>query len=159
MVDFGVKMDAEWSGAIMEKKKRSKEDEDRRYDEQFDIFLLLRDRIENLLEQYGRADCLGELGDFSAHYDFVQSDQVKVSVANLDLFQPFIVYQLQDIVKEFPGWEIVYAVTLDDHLKDWPNMGLYIRGDEIIDTLQRQYFPKKYQSIEYAGSRRGTEPD
>jgi hypothetical protein len=35
---------------------------------------------------------------------------------------------------------------------------LYIRGDEIIDTLQRQYFPKKYQSIEYADSKRGTEP-
>jgi hypothetical protein len=140
-------------------KMRGKKEENRRYDEQFNIFLLLRDRIENLLEQYGRADSLAGLGDFSAHYDFVQSDQVKVSVANLDLFQPFIVYQLQDIVKEFPGWEIVYTVTLDDHLKDWPDMGLYIRGDEIIDTLQRQYFPKKYQSIAYAGSRLGREPD
>jgi hypothetical protein len=159
MVDFGVKMHVEWLGAIMGKKKRSEEDEDRRYDEQFNNFLLLRGRIENLLEQYGRADSLAELGDFSAHYHFVQSDQVKVSVANLDLFQPFIVYQLQDIVKEFSGWEIVYTVALDDHLKDWPNMGLYIRGDEIIDTLQRQYFPKKYQSIEYAGSKRGAEPD
>jgi hypothetical protein len=141
------------------KKKRNKEDEDRRYDEQFNTFLLLRDRIENLLEQYGRADSLAGLGDFSAHYHFVQSDQVKVSVANLDLFQPFIVYQLQDIVKEFPGWEIVYTVAVDDHLEDWPNMGLYIRGHEIVDTLQRQYFPKRYQSIEYAGSKRETEPD
>jgi hypothetical protein len=141
------------------KKKRNKEDEDRRYDEQFNTFPLLRDRIENLLEQYGRADSLAGLGDFSAHYHFVQSDQVKVSVANLDLFQPFIVYQLQDIVKEFPGWEIVYTVAVDDHLEDWPNMGLYIRGHEIVDTLQRQYFPKRYQSIEYAGSKRETEPD
>jgi hypothetical protein len=139
-------------------KMRSKKEEDRRYEEQFNTFLRLRDRIENLLEQHGRPDTLDELGDFSAHYDFVQSPQVKASIANLDLFQPFIVYQLQDIVKEFPGWEIVYTVALDDHLKDWPDMGLYIRGDEIIDTLQRQYFPKKYQSIEYAGSKRGTEP-
>jgi hypothetical protein len=159
MVDFGVKIDSEGLGAVVRKKIQSKEDEDRRYDEQFNTFLLLRDRIEDLLEQYGRADSLAGLGDFSAHYHFVQSDQVKVSVANLDLFQPFIVYQLQDIVKEFPGWEIVYTVALDDHLKDWPDMGLYIRGDEIIDTLQRQYFPEKYQSIEYAGSKRGTEPD
>jgi hypothetical protein len=59
MVDFGVKIDAEGLGAVVRKKIRSREDEDRRYDEQFNTFLLLRDRIENLLEQYGRADCLG----------------------------------------------------------------------------------------------------
>jgi hypothetical protein len=143
----------------MELKMESNDGEDRRAEKQYNTFLLLRERIENLLEQYGRADSLGELGDFSAHYDFVQSDQVKVSVANLELLQPQIVYWLQDIVKEFPGWEIVYAVTIDDHLDDWPNMGLYIRGDEIIDTLQRQYFPKKYQRIEYVGGKRGVEPD
>ena len=85
---------------------------------------------------------IGRAGRLFRALSFCSIDQVKVSVANLHLFQPFIVYQLQDIVKKFPGWEIVYAVTLDDHLKDWPDMGLYIRGDEIIDTLQRQYFKK-----------------
>jgi hypothetical protein len=156
MVDFGAKNQG--LGATMELKMESN-DEDRRAEEQYNTFLLLRERIENVLEQYGRADSLGELGDFSAHYHYVQSRQVKVSVANIELLQPHIVYQLQDIVKEFPGWEIVYAVTIDDHLDDWPNMGLYIRGDEIVDTLQRQYFPQKYQGIEYAGGRRAKEPD
>jgi hypothetical protein len=137
---------------------KNDDDEDHRDEEQFDTFLKLRGRIENLLEQYGRPDNLSELGDFSAHYDFLQSAQVKVSVANLELLQPFVVYQLQDILKEFPGWEIVYAVTIDDHLEDWPDMGLYIRDDEIVDTLQRQYFPRRYQSIEYAGSKPGIEP-
>jgi len=33
------------------------------------------------------------------------------------------------------------------------SMGLVISEDEITDGLQRQYFPKKYQSIEYEGSR------
>jgi hypothetical protein len=138
---------------------KTNDSDDRRDEEEYNTFLQLRDRIENLLEKYGRPDDLTELGDFSAHYDFVQSPQVKVSVANLDLLQPCIVYQLQNILKDCQGWEIVYAVTVDDHLDDWPNMGLYIRGDEIVDTLQRQYFPKRYQNIENVGGRRGREPD
>jgi hypothetical protein len=143
----------------MASKKGRKDDDDLRLEEQYSTFLRLRDRIDNLLEQYFRPDSLSGLGDYSAHYDFVQSPQVKVSIANLEMLQPLIVYQLQDIVKEFSGWEIVYAVTVDDHLEDWPDMGLYIRGNEIIDTLQRQYLPKKYQGIEYAGGKLGREPD
>jgi hypothetical protein len=135
-------------------------EEERRYDEQFEIFERLRVRIDNFLEQYGQPDSLSEgLGDYSAHADFRQSPQVKVSIGNLELLRPFIVYQLQKIVQDFPGWEIVYAVAVDGHFDDWPNMGLYIRGHEIIDGLQRQYFPKEYRDIEYAGARRGTEKD
>jgi hypothetical protein len=137
----------------------TQEDLDRQYDEQFEIFELLRVRIDSLLEQYGEPDSLSGLGDYSAHCDFRQSPQVKVSIGNLKLLQPSIVYQMQGIVRDFPGWEIVYAVALEDHLEDWPNMGLYIRGNEIIDTLQRQYFLKEFQNIEYVGSRRETEDD
>jgi hypothetical protein len=133
--------------------------EDREYDEQLDVFVRLRDRIDAFLEQHGRPDTLLAPGDYSAHDDFRGTPQVKVSVGNLELLRARIVYQLQQIVVDFPGWEIVYAVALDDHLDDWPNMGLYIRPHEIIDGLQRQYFPKEYQEIEYAGSRRGTESD
>jgi hypothetical protein len=35
-------------------------------------------------------------------------------------------------------------------------MGLYIRPNEIIDGLQRQFFPKEFQDIEYRRARRGT---
>jgi hypothetical protein len=38
-------------------------------------------------------------------------------------------------------------------------MGLTIRDHEIIDGLQRQYFPREFQSIRYRGSRPGTERD
>jgi hypothetical protein len=134
-------------------------EEERRYDEQFEIFEQLRLRIDELLEQYGEPDTLNGLGDYSAHADFRQSPQVKVSVGNLKLLQPVIVYQLQAIVKDFPGWEIVYTVAIDGHFEDWPNMGLYIRPHEIVDGLQRQYFPKEFQNVAYAGSRRGKESD
>lgn len=139
--------------------KRMTPEEDRQYDEQLEVFVRLRDRIDEFLEQHGRPDTLLGLGDYSAHDDFRGTPQVKVSVGNLELLRPFIVYQLQKIVQDFPGWEIVYAVAVDGHFDDWPNMGLYIRPHEIIDGLQRQYFPKEYQSIEYAGARRGTESD
>jgi hypothetical protein len=135
-----------------------KEEENRRLEEQYEDFEDLRGRIDILLGQYGEPDTLNGLGDYSAHYDYVQSPQVKVSVGNLELLRPPIVYQLQGIVREFPGWEIVYTVALEDHLEgDWPNMGLYIRGNEIIDTLQREYLPREFQDIEYRGSKRAIE--
>ena len=120
------------------------------YDAQFDIFERLRTEIDELLSQYGRPDSLSGLGDYSAHADFRQSNQVKVSIGNLDLLKPAIVAQLQAIVRKFPGWEIVAAVAIDGHFYDWPDMGLYIRPNEIVDELQRQYFPKEYQNISYA---------
>lgn len=134
-------------------------EEERRYDEQFEIFERLRLRIDALLEEYGKPDSLSETGDYSAHCDFRQSPQVKVSISGLDLLRPTVIYQLQQIVKDFPGWEIVVAVVSDDDLADWPRMGLYIRRHEIIDGLQRQYFPKEYQDIRYVGARVGTEND
>lgn len=41
-----------------------------------------------------------------------------------------------------------------DQYDDWPSMGLYIRPDQIIDALQRQYFPQEFQNSEYPGARR-----
>jgi hypothetical protein len=120
------------------------------YDAQFEIFERLRTEINNLLSQYGRPDSLSGLGDYSAHADFLQSNQVKVSIGNLELLKPSIVAQLQAVVRKFPGWEIVYTVAVDGHFDDWPDMGLRIRPNEIVDDLQRQYFPKEYQSISYA---------
>lgn len=134
-------------------------EEERRYDEQYEIFERLRLRIDELLEKYGKPDSLSEIGDYSAHDDFRQSPQVKVSISGLHLLRPPIVYELQKIVKNFPGWEIVVAVVSDNDDNDWPRMGLYIRPHEIIDGLQRQYFPKEFQDIAYVGGRPGTEQD
>jgi hypothetical protein len=53
----------------------------------------------------------------------------------------------------FPDWEIVVAIDLSDKGHSWPNMGLTIRAHEIIDELQRQYFPPQYQGIKYEGAR------
>lgn len=126
-------------------------EEERRYDQQFEIFERLRVRIDELLEKYGKPDSLSETGDYSAHDDFRQSPQVKASISNPDLLRPFIIYQLQEIVRNLPGWEIVVAVVLENRQPDWPRMGLYIRPHEIIDGLQRQYFPERVSGHRICG--------
>jgi len=51
----------------------------------------------------------------------------------------------------YPNWEIVIAVSNSE--KAWPPMGLVIRDDEIIDGLQRRYFPAGVSDHRYEGSR------
>ncbi len=130
-----------------------------RNDEQVAVFEGLRNRVKDLLQRFGVPDSLTRDGDYAVHGDYNGHPQVVVFVGNLELLRPTIVDHLQQIVREFPGWQIVITVAVRGHYDDWPNMGLYIRQHEIIDGLQRQYFPKEFQSIEYKGARRGTAYD
>lgn len=134
------------------------EAEDHRYEQQVKIFERLVDQINALLEQYGDHDLL-EPGDYSIYEDYWGFPQVKVSINDLKMLQPPIVEKLQQIVKAYPGWEIVVAIAVRDHYDDWPEMGLYIRPHEIIDGLQRQYFPKEFQDFKYSDARPGTVND
>jgi hypothetical protein len=53
----------------------------------------------------------------------------------------------------------VVALYIRGGGENWPEMGLIIRGPEIIDGLQRQYFPAEYRNLAYEGSRPGTDRD
>ncbi len=135
--------------------------QDNRDREQAEVFERLRDCTCELLQHFGRPDYQPEYphGDYSVHGDYSGHSQVVVFVGNLEMLRPPVVSALQQLIKEFPGWEIDVTVAVRGHYDDWPNMGLYIRQHEIIDGLQRQYFPKDFQNIEYAGARRGTAYD
>jgi hypothetical protein len=85
--------------------------------------------------------------------------QHKVYVYDLKMLQPSVVKSLQKVLLDFPDWEIMVAVAVPEHWDDWPTMGLTIRAHEIIDGLQRQYFPQEFRDIHYEGSRPGTERD
>jgi hypothetical protein len=137
------------------------EEERRRYREQTAVFGKLSERVESLLERFGRPDYLpGQPhGDFQVHGDYSGYPQVVVFVDNLEMLRPNIIIELQNLVKEYSGWQIEMTVALRGHDDDWPNMGLYIRPHEIIDALQRQYFPKEFRNLEYEGARRGTPYD
>jgi len=134
------------------------QDEDRRYEQQVRIFESLVQATNAVLEQYGKHDSL-EPGDYSIYDDYWRFPQVKVSIANLEMLEPVVIQRLQQVIKAYPGWEIVVAVVHRPNYNDWPEMGLYIRPHEIIDGLQRQYFPKQFQNIKYEGARHGTVND
>jgi hypothetical protein len=85
--------------------------------------------------------------------------QHKVYFWKLDMLQPHIIQSMQSLLTEFPDWAIYVAMDIPEAANSWPNMGLIIRNHEIVDGLQREYFPPEYRSIEYAGSRRGTDKD
>lgn len=136
-------------------------DRDRIYHEQLDMFEDLYPRVKEVMKRFGKPDFLpGRAhGDYMVHGDYGGYPEVVVYIHNLALLQPAIIEELQRLIKEFPGWQITVTVAPWEHLQDWPSMGLYVRPHEIIDGLQRQYFPKEFQSIEYEGARRGTAYD
>ncbi len=137
----------------------SRSEYDRRQNDQYDIFESLRVRIRKLLERFGRPDFMpGQepQGDFGVHGDYNEYPEVIVFVHNLELLRQPVVTAIQQLLAEFPGWKVALMVGPWDHVKDWPNMGIAIRADEVIDDLQRQYFPKEFQDLTFEGGRRGS---
>lgn len=128
-----------------------------RYQEQWDA---LYEVIASTLAPYGVESATTDSGDYWIVDRPYGYDQHNVNISNLRMLDPEIVYSLQGVLKEFPGWEIFITVYVPSSERDrWPDMGLIIREHEIIDGLQRQYFPPEYQSIQYEGSRVGTDKD
>jgi hypothetical protein len=111
-----------------------------------------------LLRGYGN-EGWRDADDFMIDGDDLGTLQQKVYVRNLRLLQPDVIGSMQRLVEHYPGWEIMVAVSVPGPGDAWPDMGLTIRAHEIVDGLQRQYFPKEFQDIRYEGSRPGTEND
>lgn len=124
-------------------------------EQQVETFDSLVRAVNAVLEQYGKHDSL-DPGDYSIYEDYLGFPQVKVSIANLKMLEPVVIQRLQQLIRTYPDWEIAVAVVHRPNYRDWPEMGLYIRRNEIIDGLQRRYFPREFQNIEYIGARRGT---
>lgn len=135
----------------------SRDEYHRRQNEQFSVFERLKDLVDNLLERFGRPDYLPgqRYGEYQVHGDYTEYPQVVVFVDNLKLLLPPVVAALQGLVRQYPGWHIDLMVTTRGH-EDWPNMGISIRANEIVDDLQRQYFPKEFQDLAFDGARRGS---
>jgi len=129
--------------------------------EELKCFESLRDRTDSLLHRFGQPDYQPNRshGDYSVHGDFAGHPELVVFVGNLKMLAPSVIVALQELVKEFPGWQITVTVAVRGHYDDWPNMGLYVRPNEIIDGLQREYFPQEFQALAYEGARRGTVDD
>ena len=120
--------------------------------EQIRVWETLYTRLKDALDELGREDWRGH-ADYWIVSDNWGTRQHKLYITNLDLLAPAVVKLLQSTLADFPGWEIVVALHLKEKGYRRPNMGLTILGHEIIDELQRQYFPPQYQGIRYEGTR------
>jgi hypothetical protein len=142
------------------KSELTRAEEHRRYAREARVFDQLYPRMEELLERFGRPKYVPGKppGDYAVHGDYSGHPQVVIFVSNLQMLRPAVVTALQELIKGYPGWQISMTVALRDH-RDWPRMGLYIRPHEIIDGLQRQYFPKEFQGLKYEGAQTGAAND
>jgi hypothetical protein len=116
---------------------------------------VLYDQVREILGQYGSENYLGD-ADYLVVDDNYGWLRQKIEVHKLHMLQPPIVKRLQQLLNEYPEWEIVLAVSVPGTEGKWPLMGVTIRKHEVIDGLQRQYLPGEFRGIEYAGSRPGT---
>jgi len=124
-------------------------------EKQVDAWHRLYERVTGVLARYGTEDSGGK-GDYWVNEDNYGWRRITIGINNLKMLTPEIVNKLRGLLSELPDWEIVAAVDVPSYEKMWPAMGLTIRKHEIIDGLQRQYFPAEFQGLQYAGSRPGT---
>ena len=101
-------------------------------------------------EEYG-----ANRGDYLL-VDNYGDQRVTFSVQHLKMMHPEIIARLRGFLADLPEWEIVASVDIPGTEKLWPLMGLTIRKHEIVDGLQRQYFPEEFRGYRYADSRPGT---
>ncbi|MBI3705421.1 MAG: hypothetical protein HY244_16610 [Rhizobiales bacterium] len=120
--------------------------------EQARVWDILYARLQEILRPFGKDDFLGR-GDYWIVDDNWGPRRHTIYINNLEMLAPSIVKLIQASLADYPDWEIVADVSSKQYAQLWPAMGLIIRSHEIIDGLQRQYFPKEFQGIEYDGSK------
>ncbi|MEW6451165.1 MAG: hypothetical protein AB1490_10975 [Pseudomonadota bacterium] len=117
----------------------------------------LYEKVTALLHRYGRESATGE-GDFSVLGDNYNDRWFRqiVYLFTLKLLDLGIVAELRELLRDFPGWEIVMAIDVPGKEEEWPRMGLRIRHHEVIDSLSRDHLPEPYKSLVIPDSRPGT---
>jgi hypothetical protein len=111
-------------------------------------------KIQEALAPFGELwDFERKKGDYWLRDDNWGNFQHSVEVQNLALLKPVVIMALQKVLVGYPDWEIIVKVEPPTR-GQWPGMGLVLRDDEIIDDLERDFLPKEYQSLAYAGARR-----
>jgi hypothetical protein len=109
---------------------------------------MLHDRLSEVLRQFGVEDHFGN-GDYLLVDDNYGWQRHIIEVQKLHMFELPVVKIVQSLLREFPGWEVNMIVDVPGTEQSWPNMGIMIRGNSIVDDLQRQYLPKQFQDLRY----------
>lgn len=129
------------------------------YTEQEIAWGAMYEDVQRVMSAHGTEDAFSN-ADYWLLDDNWGAQQHVVFISNLQILTPQLVLDLQSVLPQYPGWEIVVTIAvLKPKDNNWPNMGLYIRSHEIIDGLQRQYFPPRFRNIIIPNSRVGTDRD
>jgi hypothetical protein len=120
--------------------------------EQQRVWDVLYARLQEALRQFGEDDYTGD-ADYWMVSDNWGSCQHLVYVFDLKMLSPPIVARMQACVEDYPNWEIVVDVSPERYGQLWPTMSLIIRAHEIVDPLQREYFPAEFRSFKYVSNR------
>jgi hypothetical protein len=109
---------------------------------------VLYDRVSETLGKFGIEDAFGK-GDYLLVDDNYGWERQIVEVQKLHMFEVRVVKMLQSLLREFPGWEITMVVDVPGTEESWPNMGITIRPDSIVDELRREFLPAEFQNVRY----------
>jgi hypothetical protein len=108
----------------------------------------LHDKASEVLDGFGKKDCFGR-ADYWIVDDDWGFDFIRVEVQNLQLMRPAVIGRLQQLLADFPEWQIAVRVDVPGKEESWPLMGLLVRHDRVIDHLKRDVLPEEYRSLSY----------
>lgn len=125
----------------------------------FDLFDRMCKRAISCVKRHERKRGRRHYDDCYVLEDCLGPSQVLFYVSSLEVLTPSLVSDLQKTLAGYAHWEIVVIICPPEESSGWPEMGLYIRENEIIDALRREYFPKESQGLSFEGARPGTADD
>lgn len=109
---------------------------------------VLHDRITQALRSFGNEDPFGD-GDYWLLDDNWGWSVHQLEVQNLAMLRHEVILALQTALVGYPDWYVTVRVAVPGTQGVWPGMGVVVYPDEIVDELQRQYFPAEFQDIRY----------
>ena len=111
---------------------------------------VLFERVTGALRRLSETNAFG-IEDYWILDDNWGHHRQEIEIRNLNLLRPSVIGSLQALLSDYPDWEIAIGVDVTDRYKGWPEMGVIVRSDEIVDGLQRQYLPQQFQKLIYEG--------
>jgi hypothetical protein len=126
----------------------SDEDDKRQMQQWCDLY----ETIVSQMEEFG-IEGVGSEGDFWVDTDNYATPQHKIYIHDLNLMRPAVIERLQNILRKYLQWEIVFQISVPGAGDKWPDMCLVVRPHEVVDFLQREYLPHNQRFSNYAGMR------
>jgi len=106
------------------------------------------DEIRESLARIGKDDPFGG-GDFWLLAEDWGNREHRLYLDNLLLLRQGLVQRLQKIIEQYPDWTIWLGIMPPSGKPDWPQMGLTIGCDSIVDDLVRSLLPPEIAALKF----------